>query len=148
MIHIGFVADAQHRSMWRQLQPTKPILFDDFLRPVIDSTNDWVVAANGTNDSVAHQANAGGAARITTGTADNDTTSIASGLVWLGSKNPFCEAKITITDVSGTVLFFGFTDATSEDNGKLPLDYSGEDAALAATATDAAGLWWMLIKPN
>ena len=138
--HIEFVADAQHRSnVEGNFQPTKPVLFDDFLHPVIDATNDWTVTVGGTDDAIAYQANAGGAARITTGKTDNDTSSIASALVWLGSKNPVAEAKIKIADASGTALFFGFTDANTESLNSMPLDFGGTDGAFQSVATDAVG---------
>jgi hypothetical protein len=116
---------------------SKMVIYDDFTCVTVDTTNDYTSTLDGTADAVAITAAANGKLRLTTGTTDNQVSFLASALVFDISKNPVIETKLTITDVSGTVLYFGFSDANTEATPDDTIDYA--DATLAATATDAVG---------
>ena len=103
----------------------------------IDSTNDWSVSVPGTSDTVAISETTGGSALITTGTADNDSCMMSTAIIYEGDQNGEVEARITIDNVSGIGLFFGFSDAKSESNNSLALHYPAD--SFTSDATDAAG---------
>jgi len=104
----------------------------------LDVTNDWARSVPGTSDTIAiSETVAGGSVLMTTGTADNDSCFLSSAITYLGDKNGEMEARITITDVTGTALFVGFSDANSESNGQIALQYPA--GTFTSTATDAAG---------
>lgn len=116
---------------------SKMVMYDDFTCVTIDTTNDYVSTLDGTSDAVAITAAVNGVVRLTTGTADNEVSFLGSQLVFDITNEPVVEAEITITDVSGTVLFFGFSDANTETSPAATIDY--DSGTLAAAATDAAG---------
>lgn len=116
---------------------SKMHIYDDFTCVTVDTTNDYTSTLGGSSDAVAINAQTNGVLRLTTGTGDNEVSFLASALVFDISKNPVIETRLTITDVSGTFLYFGFSDANTETTPDDTIDYA--DATLAATATDAAG---------
>ena len=117
----------------------KVTYYDDFTCTTIDSTNDYVVTLDGTADTFAVSTTPGGGgwAKLSTGTTDNEVSFVGSALVFKITKNPVLEARINIDDVSGTVMYFGFSDANTEATPDATIDYA--DATLAAIATDAVG---------
>ncbi|MDA1188803.1 MAG: hypothetical protein O2854_03890 [Chloroflexi bacterium] len=110
---------------------------DRFTGIAIDTTNRWAVSVPGTSDTIAISEVQGGSALITTGTVDNDSCMLASAIIYSGDKNAVVEFRITITDVSGTGLFVGLSDAKSESNNSVAIHYPGN--SLTTVATDAAG---------
>jgi hypothetical protein len=103
----------------------------------LDTTNDWAVSLPGTSDTIAISETTGGSVLMTTGTGDNDSCFMSSAIIYLGDKSGDMEARITITDVSGTALFVGFSDAKSEANGQIALQYPA--GTFTSTATNVAG---------
>ena len=115
----------------------KMVLCDDFTAVAIDTTNDYVSTLGGTGDAVAITGAGAHTVTLTTGTVDNEVSFLGSQLIFDIDKNPVIETKVTITDVSGTSFYFGFSDANTETTPASTIDYA--DATLAAAATDAAG---------
>ena len=109
-------------------------LFDGI---ALDTTNDWAVSVPGTTDSVAISEVQGGSALITTGTVDDDSCMMATPIIYSGTKNAIFEAKITVSDVTGTALFVGFSDAKSESNNSIAIHYASD--TLTSVATNAVG---------
>ena len=135
--NIEFLGDAnQEANIVGNFKEVKKHFSDNFMGDTLD-TFDWAITEDGTADSIAISEVAGGSLLITTGTVDNDSCKIASAVIYSGTKNAVCEARVTITDVSGTGLFVGFTDAKTEANGAIALNY--KDDAYVTTADDAVG---------
>lgn len=109
-------------------------LFDGI---ALDTTNDWAVSVPGTSDTIAISEVQGGSALITTGTVDDDSCMMSTAIIYSGTKNAIFEAKVKISDVSGTALFVGFTDAKSEANNSIAIHYASD--TLTSVATDAVG---------
>ncbi len=110
---------------------------DWFDQVAIDLTNDYVSTLGGTNDAVALVAGGTNGVLLTTGTGDNEVSFLGTGLIFDISNEPEIEAKVTLTDVSGTCFFFGFSDANTESTPASTIDYA--DATLAAACTDGCG---------
>lgn len=115
----------------------KKVHFQDHFTDDTLSTDKWAVSVPGTTDSVAISEVEGGEALITTGTADNDSCMMSTAIIWSGTKKAVGEARITITDVSGTGLFVGFSDAKAEANNSIAIEYPAD--ALTTVASNAAG---------
>ena len=115
----------------------KMVLCDDFTAVTIDTTNDYVSTLGGTGDAVAITGGGAHTVTLTTGSVDNEVSFLGTGLIFDISYSPVIETKVTITDVSGTCFYFGFSDANTETTPASTIDYA--DATLAAAATDAAG---------
>jgi hypothetical protein len=113
------------------------VLCDDFTAVTIDTTNDYVSTLDGTSDAVAITGGGAHTVTLTTGTADYEVSFLGSALIFDISKNPVIETKVTLTDVSGTCFYFGFSDANTETSPASTIDY--DSGTLAAAATDAAG---------
>lgn len=111
--------------------------FDRFDGIALDNTNDWAVTVPGTSDSIATSETVGGSVLMTTGTADNDSCFLSSAIIYNGTKDVIIEWRITITDVTGTAVFVGLSDAKSEANGAIALQYPGD--SFTSTADDVAG---------
>jgi hypothetical protein len=109
---------------------------DNFMGDTLD-TNKWTATVGGSGDAIAISEVSGGECLLTTGGNDNDTSHLGSAIIFRGSKYPVIEARITIDDVTGTALFFGFSDAKSESNGSLAIEYPAN--SLTTNATDAVG---------
>lgn len=107
----------------------------DFISKALDTTFDWNVSVEAGAIAVT-----GGFARSTPAAADNDTSELATGLNYLGSRAPCAEARIRVNDVDKSAVFFGFTDDITEGAGLLPVSYNG--AAITKTANDCIGLLW------
>lgn len=119
------------------LNPHKVVLQDYFTGITLDTTNTWATSVPGTSDAIAISEVQGGSVLITTGTADNDSCMMASSIIFSGTKKAVMEADITITDVTGTGVFVGFSDAKSESNNSIAIHYPAD--SLATVASDAAG---------
>ena len=136
--NIEFVGDAkQEANIKGNLLPEKAIRVDYFDGKVIDETNEYTITVAGTADAIAVQGAGQIGLRATTGTADQEVCFIATPLIFDITQNPIIEARVEITDVSGTFLFFGFSDAVLETTPSATIDYAG--GTLAAVATDAVG---------
>lgn len=103
----------------------------------LDVTSDYVQTLGGTNDLGALTAGGEHGFKGTCGDTDNQVAFLATGLIFDISQSPAIEAKIKIVDVSGTVVYFGFSDATSETTPAATIDADG--GTLTAAATDAVG---------
>jgi hypothetical protein len=113
-------------------------IFNDFLGPAVDTTNDLTFAAVNSG-AIARTAGAGGIARITTGAADDDDADLATPLNFLASKGCSLEVRLAPNDVAGTAFNVGFSDATGEAADLIAITYSG--TTLTSTASDFAGFF-------
>jgi hypothetical protein len=120
-----------------QINSHNVVLQDYFTGISLDTTNTWTVGLPGTSDTIAISQVAGGSVLMTTGTADNDSCNIGSAIIFSGNKRAYMEADITITDVSGTGVFVGFSDAAGESNNYMAIHYPAD--SLDTVASDAAG---------
>jgi hypothetical protein len=135
---IQIIGDANHDSNLsgnlKEYKRHTAYLFDGL---ALDTTNDWAVTNDGTGDSIAISEVQGGSCLITTGSVDDDSNKMATPIIYSGTKNAVFEAKIKISDVSGTALFVGFSDAKTEANNSIAIHYASD--TLTSVATDAVG---------
>lgn len=110
---------------------------DWFDQAALDTTNDYVQTLGGTSDAGAVSGGGVHGVTFTTGTGDNEISFLATPLIFDISQNPVIETKLNIDDVSGTIVYFGFSDATSETTPAATID--ADSGTLTAAATDAAG---------
>ena len=110
---------------------------DRFTGIALDTTNRWAVSVPGTSDTIAISEVQGGSVLITTGTGDDDSCMLAGAIIYSGDKAAVMEFRITITDVSGCGVFVGFSDAKSESNTSIAIEYPAD--SLTTVADDAAG---------
>lgn len=119
-----------------EVLPIAPvILYDDFIDKAVDQTSIWNVATVNSG-AVAYNAQVNGAARITTGTADDDDMDMASGICFKAANACAVEIRLAAADVTAAAFCIGFSDAVSEAADKVALDFSNSGAYLS-TATDA-----------
>ena len=120
------------------MQEVKRHQSDRFTGIALDSTNDWAVEASlGTGDTIAISEVQGGSVLMTTGSVDDDSEMISTAIIYSADKRAVCEWRLTITDVSGTGLFVGFSDAKVESNNSIAIHYP--DDVLSTVATNAVG---------
>lgn len=119
------------------MQEEKRHRLDRFDGIALDATNFWATSVPGTSDTIAISETVGGSCLMTTGTADNDSCMLSSAIIYNGTKLVVIEFRLTITDVSGTGLFVGLSDAKTEANGQIALQYPGD--TFTSTADDVAG---------
>ncbi len=136
---IETTGDAKHRlnlkGSWGEVRRHD---FDRFDRITLDTTNLWASYTTGaTSATTAISEVQGGSCLFTTGTADNDSQALAKPLIYSGTKLAAVEWRVKITDVSGTAVYVGFSDAKYETNGLIAVAYT--DAAVVYTATDCVG---------
>jgi hypothetical protein len=62
---------------------------------------------------------------------------LSTAIIYSGDKKAVCEWRLKITDVSGTCLFVGFSDAKVETNGLIAIAYT--DGTAVYTATNGTG---------
>jgi len=110
---------------------------DWFDQTALDVTYGYTQTLGGTNDLGALVASGEHGFKGTCGDTDNEVSFLATGLIFDITQSPEIEAKIKITNVSGTVVYFGFSDATSETTPAATIDADG--GTLTNAATDAAG---------
>ena len=135
---IELVGDATRTyNVWGPQFEKKRHDYDRFTGVTLDTTNRWATSVPGTADSIAISEVQGGSALITTGTADNDSCMMAGAIIYSDTKLAIVEFRITMTDVSGTALFVGFSDAKSESNNSIAIHYNAD--SFTTVATDAAG---------
>ena len=119
------------------LQEKKRHDSDRFTGIALDTTNRWATSVPGSSDTIAISEVQGGSALITTGTVDDNSCMLASAIVYSGTKKVIVEFRVTITDVSGTGVFVGLSDAKSESNNSIAIHYPAD--SLTTVATNAAG---------
>jgi len=125
--------DADTYELLRITHPVR--LFDDFLHPAADATNDWTeYTDSGTGAALDIVAGVNGLYQFDTGTQADKTVGIASELCWEAAKACGCEFRFaTTTSDAGLFLVGGFTDAKNEGAGLL----SFTDGSLASGAVDS-----------
>jgi hypothetical protein len=135
---IDFVGDAnQEANVKGNFLTKRACRVDWFDQTTLDTTNDYTQTLDGTSDAGALVAGGAIGFKGTTGTGDNEVSFLGTALIFDITQNPAIETKLEITDVSGTAVFFGFSDANTETSPAFTIDYA--DGTLAAAATDAVG---------
>ncbi len=135
---LEFVARAANNPNIKGNPSTERMVSVDwFDGTAIDLTNDYTSTLGGTSDAVALTAAGENGVKLTTGTGDNEVSFLASGLVFDITQAPVIESRVEITDVTGTFVFYGFSDATSESTPAATID--GDSGTHTAAATDAVG---------
>jgi len=119
------------------MMPKRMNSIDWFDQTALDTTNDYTQTLGGTSDAGALVAGGEQGFKGTTGTGDNEISFLGTALIFDITQSPAIESKIEITDVSGTVMFFGFSDANTETTPAGTIDADG--GTVTAVATDAAG---------
>jgi hypothetical protein len=119
-----------------ELQEAKVHFHDHFTDDTL-STDKWLATVTNHTIAVDH-ATKRHCALVTMDTTDNESSFLATPLCWEDDQNAVAEFRYNITDVSGTCIFCGFSDATFESTPDMPIDYSG--GTLAAAATNAVGI--------
>ena len=109
---------------------------EDFTKPEVDATNDWVESIVNSSTTTTVSGGAGGVARITTGAADDDDHELSTPLFLKASQGIGMEMRVATGDVANTAMNIGFTDAVTEAADLLAFTFA--TATLTTTATDAA----------
>lgn len=117
--------------------PERMTSVDWFDQTALDVTYNYTQTLDGTSDAGALEGAGKNGVKFTTGTGDNEVSFLATGLIFDMSRNPCIESKVEITDVSGTFVYFGFSDATSETTPAATID--ADSATFTAVATNAVG---------
>lgn len=108
--------------------------FEDFLGTAVLATNEWVWSAiNGS--TVTQSGVANGAARLTTGAADDDDQDLAGGLVWKAANSCGIEIRLSATDVTAAAFCIGFSSAVGAAADHVAIDFTGN--TLTAGVSDA-----------
>ncbi len=111
---------------------------DWFDQKALDETNEYTITVGGTSDAVAVTGAGVIGVTMTTGTGDNEVSYFAATpLIFDISQSPAIEARVKITDVSGTFFGFFFSDAITESTPNSTID--ADSGTVTATATDAVG---------
>lgn len=111
------------------------VLFDDFLHPAADATNDWTESDDsGTSAAGDIVAGINGIYQMDTGTDADKFRCLSSEICWEAAKGCGCEVRLaTLTADAAIMLVFGFTDAKAEGSGTIAFT----DLALAAATVDS-----------
>lgn len=129
-------------SLHETLIPTHPVvLFDDFLHPATDATNDWTeVDDSGTSAAGDISVAVNGIYQIDTGTDADRFRVLASEICWEAAKACGCEVRLaTTTSDAGLILVWGFSDAKSESSHAIAFtDGSFASGTVDSVAEDAA----------
>ena len=136
--HLKFKADAAVQDNIQGNPSTERMCSVDWFDGyALDVTYDYYQKLDGSDDAGALEAGGKHGVKFTTGTGDQEVSFLATGLIFDITQKPEIESKIEITDVSGTLVFFGFSDETSEATPIATIDAAG--ATPTAGATDAVG---------
>jgi len=105
---------------------------DWFDHKAIDTTNEYTGAAGSA-------VSGGGVSglTLTTSATDNVVYYFATPLIFDITQSPVIETKLHLVDVSGTFVYFGFSNAVSETSPAATID--ADSGTLTNAATDAAG---------
>lgn len=134
-----FKAGATHQANIVGNPSTKRMCSVDwFDQKALNTTRDYTTTLDGDSDAIALTAGGYCGITVATGTTDNNVCFLCSPLIFDISYEPEIETRINIADVSGTFVFFGFGDSTTESTPHSSIDYDG-GSALAAAAADAVG---------
>ena len=125
------------RNIEGDMLPIRMNSIDWFDQTALDTTNDYTQTLDGTNDAGALVAGGEHGVKFSTGDTDNEMSFLGTALIFDVTQSPSIESKVEITDVSGTVFFFGFSDANTETSPAGSIDADG--GTVTAVATDAVG---------
>ncbi len=130
---------AQAPNIEGDMLPERMNSIDWYDQTAIDLTNDYTSTLGGTSDAVALTAGGTNGVTLTTGTGDNEISFLATGLIFDITQAPSIASKVEITDVSGTTVFFGFSDVTNDTTPEAIIDADGGTLANGSGVADAVG---------
>jgi len=137
---IKFVGDGnQEANIDGNMLPKRMCSVDWFDQKTLDTTNDYTLTIAGSSDAGALTAGGYSGVTLTTGNNDNDVSFLSTALIFDITQSPVIETKLKIVDVSGSFVYFGFSDATSETTPAATIDAAG--GTPTAVATDCAGFF-------
>ena len=128
---------AQYPNVKGDMSPERMTEVDWYDQAALDTTNDYVQTLGGSSDLGAVIGGGENGFKGTTGNVDNDVAFLATPLIFDITQNPAIETKLKLADVSGTIVFWGFSDATSESTPAATID--ADSGTLTAAANDACG---------
>jgi len=135
---LQFIGDAnQEANVEGDMLSKRMNSVDWFDQVALDTTLDYTLTLSGSTDLGALEGGGVAGFKGTTGNVDDDISFLATGLIFDITQKPAIEAKIKIVDVSQTIIFFGFSDATSETTPAATIDAAG--GTPTAAAADAVG---------
>jgi len=135
---LEFIEGSHKANVKGNMDPERYCAVDWFDQKALDETNEYTITIDGTSDAVAVSGGGVIGTTMTTGTGDNEVSYFAmTPLIFDMSQTPEIEARIKIADVSGTIVFFGLSDAVTETSPHSTID--GDSGTLAAAATNAVG---------
>ena len=135
---LEFVGDAaQYPNVKGDMSVERMTSVDWYDQAALDTTNDYVQTLGGSSDLGAVIGAGENGFKGTTGNVDNDISFLATPLIFDITQKPSLETKLKIADVSGTIVFWGFSDATTESTPAATID--GDSGTITAVATDAVG---------
>lgn len=130
-------ASAYTANVKGNMLPERMCSVDWFDQTALDTTNDYTLTVAGSSDACALSGGGVPGITMTTGNVDDNIAFLSTALIFDITQSPAIEAKINIVDVSGTIIYFGFSDATSETTPAATIDAAG--GTPTAAANDAAG---------
>jgi hypothetical protein len=103
------------------------------------SEHDWTEEEdNGT--TIAHAAADGGAETITASGTDDDCGELLHTAQWSPYYNCGMEAKVKISQITGTCICVGFVDALTNTNDHVAMELSGANMVNMTNTADACGM--------
>ena len=117
-------------------------IFNDFLGPAVDETNDWTVGTENSGTEAISIA-IDGLYRITTGATSGNREAVTQTLQWQASDGgPLIgEFRVkSVTAITTRAYFIGFTDVVASTTLENPIEMSG--TTLTTTASDAVGFMY------
>lgn len=137
---ISFVGESQDKDNIKgNLSTERMCSVDWYDQTILDTTYDYTWTLLGTSDACA--LSAGGVCGLTlmTGTGDNEVSFLGTALIFDINQSPEIETKLNLVDVSGTVIYWGFSDANTETTPACTID--ADSGTVTAVATNAVGFF-------
>lgn len=135
---VEFLASSAVKSNVRGNMLTERMCSVDwFDQTALDTSNDYTLTVAGSGDTGALEAGGVAGFEGVTGSGDNEVSFLATGLIFDITQSPVIETKIKIEDVTGTIVYFGFSDAVTESTPAATID--ADSNTEIAEATDAVG---------
>lgn len=135
---LEFVGDAsQYPNVKGDMSPERMTSVDWFDQAALDTSNAYTLTLGGSSDLGAVTGGGENGFKGTTGNVDNDVSFLSTALIFDITQKPSIETKLKIADVSGTIVFWGFSDATLESTPAATID--ADSGTVTAVATDAVG---------
>lgn len=122
-------------------EPSKIVLFDDFLGGALDSRWSGASGADGSNPAISSAV--GGTVDLASGGGTTDMAANLSALTHglnfdAGNGDVLMRARVKIDNKANSYMFVGLTDVLATGTAELPFELDASDA-LTSNASDAVG---------